>query len=374
VQKDPEACFLEDWMAASSGARQIRLLFANVLLGALLVAVTVTSLQLWLFMRLPSSSVKAVRLLDIKPGTDAITIGKLLQVHGVISDAHKFYVLCWLRKSSRKLQAGEYAFQLPSTPLQVLDQLIRGRVVEHRVTIPEGSTVRDVARILGDSGLVSEKSILGLVGDREFIKSLDMEVSSLEGYLFPDTYFFRKPQNAASILRVLVHQFWVHFSDEWVVRAKEAGLNVHKVVILASMVEKEAKVDWERPTIAAVFLNRLAQNMLLQCDPTVVYDLPNFTGPITPADLKRPSPYNTYMNKGLPAGPICNPGLKSLEAVLYPRKVSYLYFVSNNDGTHRFSETLAEHHQAVSRYYEKHKALSRETDRSKSADDFPASD
>ena len=133
-------------------------------------------------------------------------------------------------------------------------------------------------------------------------------------------------------------------------------MTLHQVVILASIVEKEAMVDSERPVIAAVFLNRLKNNMPLQSDPTAVYDLPGFSGSITPAHLKRPSPYNTYINKGLPVGPICNPGSKSIRAALFPEKVRYLYFVSNNDGTHYFSETLAEHNQAVARVIEKRKA------------------
>jgi len=344
-------------MVPWSVVKQVSLFLGMFLLGALVLGMGIFCVRFWLFLSLPSAAQHRVETLEIKPGTDALSIGKLLEIQGVITDAHQFFLWSWLRKSSHKLQAGEYAFPSSFTPVEVFDQLINGRVVEHRVTFPEGSTLRDVAKILAGSGLVSEDAFLQLATSTEFIRSLGMNVSTLEGYLFPETYLFRKSQNPGSIIKTLVHQFWVHFPEEWTNRAREAGLTVHKTIILASMVEKEAKVDYERPIIAAVFLNRLQHNMPLQCDPTTVYDLPGFTGPITPAELKRQSPYNTYLNKGLPAGPICNPGVKSISAVLYPQKVSYLYFVSQNDGTHRFSQTLDEHHQAVADYYEKRKTM-----------------
>ena len=191
--------------------------------------------------------------------------------------------------------------------------------------------------------------------DKEFIDSLDLPDDGLEGYLFPETYYFTKSNNIRTILKSMVRQFRLHFPKKWEDRAKERGSSVQEVVILASIVEKEAVVDSERPLIAGVFFNRLKLNMPLQSDPTAVYDLPDFSGPITREHLQRQSPYNTYQKRGLPAGPICNPGAGSLEAVLYPEEVPYLYFVSNNDGTHRFSTTLEEHQRAVSLYRQNNK-------------------
>jgi UPF0755 protein len=225
--------------------------------------------------------------------------------------------------------------------------------MQHRVTFPEGSTIWDVGRILEKHGLARQAGIVDLARDEEFISSLGLEFPSLEGYLFPNTYFFRASHNETLILQTMVEQFRRHFRDSWKERAKELGFTVHEVVVLASLVESEAKVDSERPLIAAVFLNRLKKDMFLQCDPTAVYDLPDFCGPVTKEHLKRQTPYNTYQKKGLPMGPICNPGAKSLEAVLYPKEVPYLYFVSKNDGTHQFSETLSDHHRAVRNYRKK---------------------
>jgi UPF0755 protein len=298
----------------------------------------------------------------IQPGMDAAAIARLLHKEGVVSDGRLFHLLCWLKKAGHKLRAGEYAFSSLSTPTQILDQIITGRAIIYRVTLPEGSNVHDVARIMEESGLASASEIVRLTGDPDSIRALlGFPASSLEGYLFPETYHFQKMQSNLAMLRKMVQQFWRHFPRNWQERAAEMGLSIQDVVTMASMVEKEAVVDSERPLIAAVFFNRLEQGMPLQSDPTSVYDLPGFTGPITAVHLKRQSPYNTYVNKGLPVGPICSPGAKSLRAVLYPDRVDYLYFVSNNDGTHHFSETFQEHHQAVGRYQEKRKmAVSRD--------------
>ncbi|MFP5213697.1 MAG: endolytic transglycosylase MltG, partial [Acidobacteriota bacterium] len=221
----------------------------------------------------------------------------------------------------------------------------------------EGSTVRDVAAILDRSGLVARDDILRLSGDRSFVHSLGLHGPGLEGYLFPETYSFERMQDGATMLRAMVEQFRRHLPEGWRESEKTLGRSTHDLVILASIVEKEAVADRERPIIAGVFLNRLRLDMPLQSDPTAVYDLPDFSGPVTAEHLKRHSPYNTYTIKGLPAGPICNPGEKSLEAAFHPEKTSYLYFVSNNDGTHRFSNTIAEHQQAVNRYREQRNAM-----------------
>lgn len=310
----------------------------------------------WLFLRLPAHTSREMHEVRIQPGMGASSIAGLLESNNVVSDGQLFHLLCWLKKSGHKLRAGEYAFSSFSTPEQILDQITTGRAIIHRVTLPEGSSVYDVARIMEQSGLVSGKDILQLSSDREVVRNLlGIEVPSLEGYLFPETYHFQKMQSDKDMLKRMVQEFRRHFPDPWQQRAVEMGLSIQEVVIMASLVEKEAAVDAERPVIAAVFFNRLKVGMPLQSDPTAVYDLPGFSGPITTTHLKRQSPYNTYVNKGLPVGPICNPGAKSLKAVLYPDKVPYLYFVSNNDGTHRFSETLQEHHEAVNRFHEKRK-------------------
>jgi len=319
-------------------------------LGLLALAASVFVFQFWLFLNSPGGARPQVREFDIESGMSAADIARLLQREEVVSDARKFYLLCWLKESGQKLQAGEYAFSSFSTPGQILDQIVAGKVLLHRVTVPEGSTLADVATILQQAGLAAAEDVIQLAKNKEFIGALDLQSESLEGYLFPETYYFSKTQNEKTILRSMVHQFRVHFPSHWQAQAQKNGLSVQQVVTMASIVEKEAVVDSERPVIAGVFFNRLSLNMPLQSDPTAVYDLPDFSGPITRDHVRRQSPYNTYQNRGLPVGPICNPGAKSLQAVLYPGKVPYLYFVSNNDGTHRFSTTLEEHHRAVSLY------------------------
>lgn len=325
----------------------------------------------WLFMRLPGSSSLDVRELTIEPGTGGESIARSLHAKGVVSDPRLFSLMCWMRGESQKLKAGEYAFLALSTPGQILEQLVSGRVILHKVTFPEGSTVRDVAEILKEKGLAYREEILRLAEDTNTIQSLGISATSLEGYLFPETYHFQRSQNGLIILKAMVDQFRKHLPDGWQERAEKAGLTLHQVVTMASMVEKEAVVDAERPVIAAVFFNRLKRGMLLQSDPTAVYDMADFIGPIESAHLKRQSPYNTYVIKGLPIGPICNPGAESLRAVLFPENVPYLYFVSNDDGTHQFSENIQDHHKAVFRYHRKLKAR-REEGRSDDQGEAPA--
>jgi UPF0755 protein len=306
--------------------------------------------EFWLFLHKPGNPAVAERLVMINSGMGAVAIGRALEAAGVVADARKFHWLCVWRRAGSRLRAGEYAFAAFLTPGQVLDRLMRGDVVKYRVTLPEGIDVRGVARLLGATGLVKEEEILRLGRDAEYARGLGLLAVSLEGYLFPETYHFQRTQTGREMLEAMVKQFWLHFPEGWQTRARELGFNVNEIVTLASIVEKEAQLDGERPIIAAVFANRLRQGMPLQADPTAVYDLPGFAGPITPLHLLRESAYNTYRNLGLPPGPICNPGAKSIHAVLYPADVPYLYFVSNADGTHLFSETLTEHNAAVRNY------------------------
>lgn len=330
-----------------------RLVYLLSLAGLLSLVLFTFLFRFWVFLHTPGSLDTGAKEVAIQQGMSADAISRALASQGIVSDARFFSVLCWYRKAAQKLKAGEYAFLRLSTPDQILEQITAGRVIVHKVTLPEGSTVKDVARILGESGLAPRDEILRLSTDPEAANSMGIDASGLEGYLFPETYYFRKTQSSASILRAMVDQFRKRLPDSWADRSKALGFSLHQLVILASLIEKEAVVDSERPIIAAVFINRLKRGMPLQSDPTAVYDLDGFSGPVESAHLKRQSPYNTYVVKGLPIGPICNPGAKSIRAAFHPEEVAYLYFVSNDDGTHYFSETAAEHHKAVSRYREK---------------------
>ncbi|MBW2069089.1 MAG: endolytic transglycosylase MltG [Deltaproteobacteria bacterium] len=247
----------------------------------------------------------------------------------------------------RKLKSGEYLIVPYSTPLNVFSVLARGMVVKYAVTIPEGSRIYEVAEIIEENGLAKRDEILRLASSAEFARKVGVNAPTLEGYLFPDTYFFTREDSPEKMLSTMVRRFKQKFRPDWKKRAAKLGFSIHEVVTLASIVEKEAVFDSERPVIAAVFLNRLKKGMPLQSDPTAVYDIPDFRGPVLKRHLRRDSPYNTYVIRGLPPTPICSPGEASIKAVLYPAQVPYLYFVSNGDGTHRFSISYSEHLKAI---------------------------
>ncbi|MGC8491637.1 MAG: endolytic transglycosylase MltG [Syntrophobacteraceae bacterium] len=316
------------------------------------IVATVGLFHFWLFLRLPAKPVAEKRQFFIPRKTGAYAVAKLLESKGVIRNANEFYLLGFLKHSLRRLQAGEYAFSTLDRPEQVLEKIVNGKVVIYVVTLPEGSTLRDIAAIVARDGLAKSRAITGAGENAGLAKSLNVKANGLEGYLFPDTYRFKKPVSGKAIVSRMVAQFWRELPAGWQAREEKLGMTLNQIVTLASMIEKEAKVDSERPIIAGVFYNRLKIGMPLQSDPTAVYDMPGFSGAITPQDLKRPSPYNTYRIKGLPPGPICNPGKKSIMAALYPAKVPYFYFVSNNDGTHHFSVTCKEQEKAVLHYYQ----------------------
>lgn len=316
------------------------------------IVATVGLFHFWLFLRLPAKPVAEKKQFFIPRKTGAYAVARLLESKGVIREAYEFYLLGFLKHSLRRLQAGEYAFSTLDRPGQVLDKIVNGKVVIYVVTLPEGSTLQDVAAIVARDRLAGFAQIIEAGTNARLARSLDIKANSLEGYLFPDTYRFKKPVSGAAIVGRMVSRFRQELPSGCQDREKQLGMTLSKIVTMASMIEKEAKVDSERPIIAGVFYNRLKIGMPLQSDPTAVYDLPGFSGPITPEDLKRQSPYNTYRITGLPPGPICNPGKKSIMAALYPANVPYFYFVSNNDGTHHFSVTCKEQQKAVLHYYE----------------------
>ena len=234
--------------------------------------------------------------------------------------------------------------------LEVLRRLESGRVVTHQVTIPEGFTALDIAQLLASERLADPVRFMALVGDPALATRLGLPGPTLEGYLFPDTYRLSRGMGEEEILQIMAARFRQVVPADIEARAERLQLDIRGVITLASLIEKEAKQDRERPIIAGVFLNRLRLSMPLQSDPTAVYGAPDPRRRVTPLDLQRKTPYNTYQNPGLPPGPIANPGLSSILAVLSPARVSYLYFVAKNDGTHFFSRTLDEHTHAVRLY------------------------
>lgn len=292
-------------------------------------------------------------IITINEGSGLKQITTLLAEGGVIRDDPRFLLLARLEDSAGRLQAGEFAISRNLKPGEVLRILEQGEVIQYRVTIPEGLTIKEIARIYGEKNWIDQDDFLRLCGDKDFINALGIKQKSLEGYLFPDTYVFtRQELNNRIIIATMVRNF-LKVWDE-VSRDKETKFNKHEVVTLASIIEKETGTPHERPLIAGVFLNRLNIGMRLQTDPTVIYGIKDFDGNLTRLHLQTETPYNTYIIKGLPPGPISNPGKASLSAVFKPEETDALYFVSRNDGTHVFSKTLREHNRAV-RIYQKSK-------------------
>ncbi len=308
---------------------------------------------LWLYLDAPTTDTGETRSVEIPNGTPFNQVATMLEKEGVITGSRKFRWLAWFQGIEKEIKAGDYTFRTGMRPSEVIDMLVEGRYTTITVTIPEGFTVLQIARIFQEKGLGREEVFLALSVDPQFIKSLQIKGNSLEGFLFPDTYQFRKGMGEDAILREMVGRFKQVYSDTYRKRAKELGLNQTEVVTLASIIEKETSDPSERYVIGAVFHNRLKKGIPLQSDPTVIYGIKNFNGNLTKEDLQTETPFNTYLIRGLPPQPIANPGEESIKAALYPSPDNYLYFVSKNNGTHHFSATLEEHNRAVDTYQRK---------------------
>ena len=291
-----------------------------------------------------------VQGVDIPAGASLQQVASLLAERGLIRSQTAFLLLGKLTGADRRIRPGEYALHAGRRPLEILSDMVEGRVRLHSVTIPEGFSVAQVAARLAERGLVDEQTFLALTRDRDFIHELELSVPTLEGYLFPTTYHFPKSSDPREMIRTMVAFTWKAITPELRTQADAQGMSLHEVLTLASVIEKETGVASERALISAVFHNRLRRGIPLQSDPTVIYALESFDGNLRKRDLSVESPYNTYRVKGLPPGPIANAGAESISAALNPAKESYLYFVSRNDGTHHFSSTLAEHNRAVDKY------------------------
>jgi len=231
----------------------------------------------------------------------------------------------------------------------MLEILKKGLVVLRPVTIPEGFTRNQIAGVLAAKGLADKKRFLELTEDKELLRQYAVPGPSLEGYLFPDTYHFSRGTPTLVIIDTMVKRFRQVVAPS-MEKTQGTGMTFQDLVTLASIVEKETSRPEERPLIASVFLNRLKLGMRLESDPTVIYGIENFDGDLKKKNLTEKTPYNTYVINGLTPGPIANPGLDSIKAVMDPAKTDYLYFVSKNDGSHHFSRSLAEHNRAVDRY------------------------
>lgn len=288
----------------------------------------------------------------IERGAPLTSILDQMAAAGVIADPLLARLYLDYRRPEELLQAGEYRFEQPMSTIDALDRVIRGKVVTYPVTVVEGLTLRETAERLASEGFGERDAFLAAMASPALIADLDPAAESLEGYLFPDTYAFAAGASEQEIVQAMVRNFRRRV-DEHVVPALQRGLDVRSLVTLASIVEKEAGDTEERPLVAAVFHNRLSRGIGLYADPTIIYALKTagaWDGNLRRRDLELDSPYNTYRYPGLPPGPICSPGEQSLQAAARPADAPYLYFVSRNDGTHVFAETLAEHNRNVARW------------------------
>lgn len=285
----------------------------------------------------------------IPRGSSVETISRLLADAGLIHQDIRFGLLTKLMQVSAQLPAGEFQLTTSQKPVDLITELVNAEPVQHRITIAEGLTIEQIADIFTADGWIDKNRFVELASDPAVITELGLgHIASLEGYLFPDTYLLLRPTPGEdALIRKLVGRALSVWNE---LDTKDKSLNRHEVFTLASIVEKETGKAEERPLIAAVFLNRLQRKMKLQSDPTVIYGIEDFEGPLTKKDLRSKTPYNTYQIPGLPPGPICNPGKEALAAVLKPAESNYLYFVSKNDGSHQFSKSLREHNRAVRKY------------------------
>lgn len=303
----------------------------------------------------PVDNRNRVVTVNIPKGTSFLYTVAMLEEADLIKNKYLFYLLAISRNSQYHIKAGEYELATSMSPMDIIDKLVKGDILFYPVTIPEDFTVNEIASRLASRNLVEENMFLSLSSDVKFLASLGIDSTRAEGYLYPDTYQLDKSMSAKDMMRMMVQQFWKMFTPEMRKKTAEMGMTIPQVITLASLIGKESGYKDEKPLISAVFHNRLKKRMKLQCDPTAVYDLKTFTGSITKKHLMRNSPYNTYRINGLPPGPIANPAIDSLQAALYPAPVNYLYFVSNNDGSHQFSSNLSAHHKAVLKYQIKRK-------------------
>ncbi len=335
---------------SSSKAGKKRLRPFLWLLPALLLPLIWLAADMLHFVCTPASSEPTEKLVVVPTGASLPSVGELLQKQGLVRSARRFLWLVRLKGAARQMKAGEYQLSTGLRPGELVDKLSRGEVLLHKITFPEGYTMRQMAELLDDRGLASMEGFIATGHNLTLIRNLNIPASSLEGYLFPDTYRFARGLPVESIMRTIVARFNQHFGPAQKQRASQLGFTRHQVVILASVVERETAIAEERPLVAGVFFNRLKRKIRLQSDPTVIYGLRHFNGNLTKAHLQKDTPYNTYTRRGLPVGPICNPGAASIQAVLNPTPTSYLYFVARKDGTHHFSSSLTEHNAAVLRH------------------------
>jgi UPF0755 protein len=323
--------------------------FLSRALTFFLILTVFTGSFLFTHLLTPVSFNKTWKEVEIPEGSSYAKGIDILLDNGILNNKFALLLLGKITGSEKLLKPGYYYLSSSMSPLQIFDDLIEGKTIQYSVTIPEGSTLKDIKKRLVDLKLMDDDG-WQLAYDEDFLSSLNINAPTIEGYLYPDTYSFSKGTAPEIIFKIMVQRLREIYNEPLRARAKELNMTENDVLTLASIIEKEAVFDSERPLISAVYHNRLKKNMKLQADPTVLYGVKRRWKRIRYKDLKRSTPYNTYVIKGLPPGPIASPGEKSIRAALYPADVTYMFFVSKNDGTHYFSSSGEEHVKAVNFY------------------------
>ncbi|MEX2272753.1 MAG: endolytic transglycosylase MltG [Vicinamibacterales bacterium] len=319
----------------------------------LILVAAASTFYVWRGVALPYRGFQGEQFVTINTGASVPSIGRALVDAGVVRDARAFQIAARLKGAEKRLQAGEYRFDRAATAFDVVERIARGDVFVRPITFPEGRTAAEMAAIYEERGFGAAADFLKATRDPARVRAFDPDADNLEGYLFPSTYRLPRHTTAAALVQLMVLSFEKALDPALRSAAAARGMSVREAVTMASLVEEEAQKPEERPLISAVYHNRLRIGMGLQCDATVIYALQRagrWNGNITKADLSMDSPYNTYTHRGLPPGPIANPGRASLQAAITPADVPYLYYVSRNDGSHAFASTLDEHNRNVQQY------------------------
>ncbi len=325
------------------------------IIGVFALRLILSLLLIWYLFCLffPPGSGAIIRDISFPPGSGVRRLAGDLKTNGLIRSSWHFVMLTRLRGKAHNLKAGEYRFNDGMTPADILHKIATGDVDYRKFSLPEGYSIYQAAELLEQKGFFKSDVFLSKCRDPGLLERLGLAGHSVEGYLYPATYNLQRNGDEVQLIEQMVVQFEKKYAALSTATAFPVRLSRREIVILASIIEKEAVSSEEKPLISSVFHNRLRIGMPLQSDPTSVYGVRAFSGKVTRADIKRQSPYNTYLNRGLPPGPIGNPGSEALQAALNPADSGYLYFVSRQDGTHQFSRTLEEHNRAVDKYLRK---------------------
>jgi UPF0755 protein len=315
----------------------------------LISIISLLSLLAFINMKMPVATGGEWKEVGIPAGSSYSLGLNILKSEGIIENDFIFLLFGKVSGIETKLRSGYYNLSKSMSPWDIFSKLKNGEIVEHKVRLVEGSDLDDLKQELINAGLIDDTS-WELVSNTKLLSSLNVDAPTLEGYIYPDTYRFAKGEKAENIFRIMVSRMRQKFDQPLRKRAEELSMSENEVLTLASIIEKEAFLDSERPLISAVYHNRLKRKMKLQADPTVTYGTDRSGYRISKKDLSRKTEYNTYSIKGLPPGPIASPSIKSIRAALFPADVKHLFFVSKNNGSHHFSATGKEHYEAVALY------------------------